>query len=133
MQIAIAEPAEDCFSHSGLILTLVRFDGQAEAKDLNVDKGDAWERNYLVRMIKENGEEIDDRKIYTLATNDFLAKGGDDLEWAMKQIPLDRVVLDSGGFVRDVVQKFIETHTPINSTETPMVDREAPSNSSFCG
>lgn len=68
-----------------------------------VETGDG---KYEVQNLLLNGEEIDDEKIYKLATNDFIAIGGDgyDMFVGKKQVLLEGLMVD---IVRDYIHYLI--------------------------
>jgi 2',3'-cyclic-nucleotide 2'-phosphodiesterase (5'-nucleotidase family) len=116
------------FSVGNLALDLISLDKPGKIKDLNHNgKHENWETNRLkgVRELK-TGKKIDDRKIYTLATLDFLVTGGDGLGWIMKQIPQSRIKLDTGISVRDALIEYLKTKNTVNSSTEPLVNPQSP-------
>jgi len=110
------------FPVSGLRLRLI--DPQYDAPSNDLDKNgriDPWEINRLIEAKTLQGQSIRDDHWYTLATIDFLVTGGDDLGWAMSQIPADRVQLAAGGLIRDVVQNYLAELKTVNTAENPLV------------
>jgi 2',3'-cyclic-nucleotide 2'-phosphodiesterase (5'-nucleotidase family) len=60
------------------------------------------------------GEPIVADKLYVLATNDFMAAGGDGYVWFTESIP----VFDSGVMLSDVLTEYIEARgTVVAPTE----------------
>lgn len=84
---------------SGAKLKLIDLKYEAPATDLNQDgKLEHWETNRVLEIHVEKPSttsavdylEIEDEKTYSFATIDFLAQGGDDVGWALSQIPPER-------------------------------------------
>jgi 5'-nucleotidase len=113
------------FSVSGVRMRLVHPDADAPGTDLNGDgKLDAWEVNRMLELRLEDGSEIQDSKMYTLATLDFLLTGGDDLSWIMLKIPQDRQE-PPVALVRDAViqrMKLLAASGPLNTVDHPLID-----------
>jgi 5'-nucleotidase/UDP-sugar diphosphatase len=61
-----------------------------------------------------NGEVIEDSKLYTVTTNDFVVAGGD----GFTEFAAGADIIDSGIYLRDVLVNYIKTHR----TLTPVVD-----------
>ena len=115
------------FPTSGLKVTLLKAQADGASKDLDRDgKISNWEIDRLVSVQDEAGNPIENSKMYTLATNDFLIRGGDGLGWAMKQIPESRITIDAAGPMRDVVARYLEIAGPINSIQNPLVKPDHP-------
>ncbi|MCM2323788.1 MAG: bifunctional metallophosphatase/5'-nucleotidase [Oligoflexia bacterium] len=115
---------------SGLKLRLLGFDQDAPADDLNKDsKIEAWEVNRLIDVRLADGSKIVDEKTYTLATVDFLVTGGDDVGWALLQIPAERQT-QVDILIRDAAVQHIQTvfakTGPLNSPRAPLVDEGNP-------
>lgn len=53
-----------------------------------------------------NGVPIDKAKVYTVATNDFIAAGGDGYEW----LALGQKVFKSGDYIRDMMVRYFQAN-----------------------
>jgi len=131
LMIRIAESgSRGVFPSSGLKLTLISSTDDAPSNDLNGDgKIDTWEINRILDVRLADDNPIQDKKMYTVATIDFLVTGGDDLGWFMKQLPAERIQLDAAGLMRDGLATYVRTLSaagPINSLERPIVDPTNP-------
>jgi hypothetical protein len=82
--------------------------------------------NRLIDVKTATGAPIDDARNYTVATLDFLVQGGDDLGWAMKQIPSERIELNAGPTVRDAAEAHIARLGVIQAPQSPLVDSAQP-------
>lgn len=134
LRIAVSG-ANGIFPTSGLEINITK--GAGKKEDLNGDGEVAkWEMNRIlsVKQRKSNGElvEIDDEKVYTVAMNDFLLEGGDDLIFATAQISTEKkrfTPVNSQkeyGFMRDALEKFLERKGHLNSLADPLVNPNAP-------
>lgn len=65
-----------------------------------------------VVMAEVNGVALDPAATYTVATNDFMAAGGDDYT----MFTTGTNYTDSGLYLRDVVADYIRTNSPVNPT-----------------
>ncbi len=72
--------------------------------------------NSIATNIKINGKNLEKNKIYTLAVSDYLAQGGDQLNF-LKVLPSK----DSGGLVRDAIIEYITMKSPITITKNQRV------------
>ena len=114
-------------SVSGLKIRLIDLKLEAPFVDLSGDgKFDRWKVNRLIDVKTSSGEAIDPDRLYTLATVDFLVQGGDDLKWPMSQIAPERIQLDSGHLIRDVIIHYIQKHGTVNTESHPCYDPHAP-------
>ncbi len=112
---------------SGLVLTLIRPDEKGEERDLNQDgKSENWETKRLVSVQTTAGEELSDKKFYTVATDNYLSTGGDRWEFITKTIPAKRSAVIDGANTRELVVQKIELLRVINSMEAPLIDPEHP-------
>jgi 5'-nucleotidase len=112
---------------SGVRLTVIPFDQEAPKTDLNHDgKLERWEANRLLKVETSDGKAIDDQKIYTVATYDFLVTGGDDMRFIMDQIPKNRILHPHAGYCRDLATEYLEKRKTINTKEHPLVDPQNP-------
>jgi len=95
----------DYFHVSGLRLELQSMELKPlRFTDLDGDgKHAPWEADRLVSARMTDGSPIDPDRLYRVAMPDFVAQGGDDVEWAMKRIPKDRVTMIAGPFMRDTI------------------------------
>jgi 5'-nucleotidase len=123
--------ARGWFPVSGLRLKLIDLPHDAPITDLNKNgKLEPWEANRLLEARlddgKGNGKLIDDSRIYHLATIDFLVTGGDDMGWAMSQIPDDHKHVVPGGLMREAIAEYLAAHRPIHTAQAPLVDPEHP-------
>jgi 2',3'-cyclic-nucleotide 2'-phosphodiesterase (5'-nucleotidase family) len=95
--------------------------------DLNHDaKLEKWETNRILKIVTDQGQAIDDHKLYTLATYDFLVTGGDDLKFVMDQIPKNRILREKSGYCRDLATEYLLKHPKINTKEHPLFDPKNP-------
>lgn len=130
--IEIAESGSRGFCPvSGVELKIIDLKYDAPSSDLNSDGNiEPWEVNRILEMRLANGEAIHDHKMYRLATIDFLVSGGDDVGWALKKIPHDRVI-STGTLIRDATLHYIQTLASneggvITTTTHPLVDPQHP-------
>lgn len=115
------------FPFSGMCIKLIGLDQEAPSVDLNKDhKTEPWEVNRVVSIKLADGSPISDKKLYKVATVDFLVTGGDDMGWIMSQIPQDRIQLNAGGLARDAIENSILKSGHLNSFERPLVDPKNP-------
>ena len=100
--------ARGYFGISGFTVKLIGIEYPAPSSDLNGDrKIDHWEFNRILEVRDAKGTKIQDQKIYTLATSDFLVNGGDDLGWAMDRVPEARIQIDTGFLVREHFANYL--------------------------
>jgi 5'-nucleotidase len=112
---------------SGLELTLVPFEQEVPKDDLNGNgKLESWEARRLIHIRGPHGEELEDSKMYRVATFDFLVNGGDDLGWFFSQIPERSVRREQSGYCRDLVTEFLKREKRINTREHPLLNPERP-------
>jgi 5'-nucleotidase len=87
------------------------------SRDLNHDgKQEDWERDLLIDVRQMNGQPIDENKIYRLATNTYLAEGGDYQSFVYDKIPADRVHAHHEIFIRDVLADYFKARSPLAPT-----------------
>jgi 5'-nucleotidase len=115
---------------SGLKLRLISPEADAPADDLNGDqKIEPWEINRLLEVQTSDGQPIEDKKMYRLATIDFLVSGGDDYGWIMRQIPASHQNT-TDLLMRDVAANYIKklsaVQNGLNSEEHPLVNATDP-------
>jgi 5'-nucleotidase len=126
--LQVAESGSRGFpSVSGLQLRLV--DPAYHAPYVDLDGSgieDPWKRNRLKEVLTSEGRPLEAGRLYTLATLDFLATGGDDVGWAMLQIPADRVQTSGGILIRDALVKRIEELKIVNTSDQPLLDPQHP-------
>lgn len=114
-------------SFSGLKLTLIPYDREVEKEDLNADgKLERWEGRRLVKIETSDGRALDDSKMYTVATYDFLVTGGDDLNWFMSNLSPKAVIRPHTSFSRDLVTEYLKREKVINTVAHPLVDPSHP-------
>jgi 5'-nucleotidase len=124
--------ARGFFSTSGLIVRAIRHEDEPYSSDLNKDgKIEPWELDRLIDVKLADGSPIEDGKLYTVGTLDFLVSGGDSLGWFMKRLPKDRVDIMAGPVLRDAVIDHLKTlmrtqPEGINSASHPIVDPDHP-------
>lgn len=120
--------AHDYSQTAGLRMKVIPLDRDASRTDLNGDgKLEVWETNRLIDVTRIDGRPIEDSKIYTVATYDFLVNGGDDLSWFMKRVRKDQVDRSLGVFSRDIVADYLKTEfqakgKKINTREEPLLN-----------
>jgi 5'-nucleotidase len=126
--LQVAESGSRAFGAvSGVSLRLIDPSYPAPWVDLNGNgKMESWQINRLLQVTLANGEPIDPKKIYSLATIDFLVTGGDDLKWPFSQIPSNRIQLSTGILVRDALIRHIRDLKVIGTQEAPLVDPQKP-------
>jgi 5'-nucleotidase len=78
---------------------------------------ETWERNLIVSIHDHEGNPIQDENWYTVATSDYLTNGGDYQSEVFDKIPPDRIHVHSELPWRDVVVKYINTHSPIDPSQ----------------
>jgi 2',3'-cyclic-nucleotide 2'-phosphodiesterase (5'-nucleotidase family) len=112
---------------SGLQLDLLSFQLKGLRRDLNGDgKIEGWEISRLLGIRTQDGRMLDEKKLYTLATFDYLLSGGDDLAWFMGRVPSRAVSRRYSGFCRDLVSEHLRRVKVINTPEHPLVDPKSP-------
>ena len=122
-----ASGAHGIIGVSGLNLELSPFDSKGDRRDLNGDqKVESWEVNRLITIRTRDGQPIDDKKLYTVATFDYLVSGGDDLAWFMGRLPARVISRKVSGYCRDLVSEHLRKVKVINTPETPLVDPRSP-------
>ncbi len=114
-------------SVSGLKLRLIHPSFAAPFEDINgTGTFEPWEANRLLEVTLANGERLDPNRYYTLATLDFLLTGGDDLKWAMAQIPENRPRVYTGILARDALAQYIREQNQINASHSPLIRLDNP-------
>jgi 5'-nucleotidase len=114
-------------SVSGITVNLIHPSLAAPFDDLTGDgRFDLWEVNRILDVRLENGKRLDPSRLYSLATLDFVAMGGDDLSWSMQQIPKQRINFDTGILARDAIADYIQKKGTLNTPEAPLVVQEQP-------
>ena len=112
---------------SGLRLTLIPYTREVEKVDLNHDgKLENWEGKRLVKIETSDGKPIEDKRMYTVATFDFLVNGGDDMHWFMSQIPKKNINKKTAAYARDLVVDYLKKVKHFNTAEHPLVDPKNP-------
>jgi 5'-nucleotidase len=112
---------------SGVKLTVIPLDQDAPQTDLNHDgKLEKWETNHLLKVEMNDGTPVMDKKIYTVATYDFLVTGGDNMKFLMEQIPKSRIDTTHAAYCRDLAIDYFKHHPRINTKEHPLVDPANP-------
>ncbi|MBW7651783.1 5'-nucleotidase C-terminal domain-containing protein [Anoxybacillus sp. ST4] len=66
-----------------------------------------------VASVKINGQPLDETKMYTVATNDFIAKGGDGYD----MFKSSTIEFDSGELLSTVVMNYLQSNKPIPTVE----------------
>ncbi|MBS1958130.1 MAG: 5'-nucleotidase C-terminal domain-containing protein [Bdellovibrionales bacterium] len=121
-QIATSGP-HGFASNSGLRMKLIPINEDAPKVDLNKDgKLEQWETNRIVEITMADGSPIDDNKIYTLATFDFILNGGDDMSWFMKRVPKQAIKLITPTYCREIVTDYLREKKVINTRAHPLID-----------
>ena len=88
------------------------------SRDLNNDgKQEDWERDLLIDVKQWNGQPIDENKTYRLATNTYLAEGGDYQSFVFDSIPRERVHAHHEIFIRDVLADYFKSRSPLAPTQ----------------
>jgi 5'-nucleotidase len=121
--------ARGYFPVSGVKLKIDDTD-RPPSDDLNGNgRIEPWEINRLLEVRLEDGPLLDNNKLYTLATLDFLVTGGDNMDWAMSRVPKQRIELNAGPTVRDAFAEYLQliaAQGPINSQERPALNPNSP-------
>jgi 5'-nucleotidase len=111
-------------SVSGLSLKVLSSTADAKGRDLNGDHHiDPWEIDRLIEARLTDGDEIQPKRTYRLATIDYLARGGDDLAWFFARIPEARFSHEPGPRLRDVLKTALTERArsgPVNSLAAPL-------------
>ena len=104
-------------SLSGLRVTTMKVPiGQTGpwSRDLNQDgMKEDWERDLLVDLRDSHGNPIYENKNYRLATNTYLAEGGDFQSFVYDRIPEERIHPHYELFIRDVLADYFKTKSPL--------------------
>ncbi|MBB6176005.1 2',3'-cyclic-nucleotide 2'-phosphodiesterase (5'-nucleotidase family) [Anoxybacillus tengchongensis] len=66
-----------------------------------------------VTSVQINGQPLDEAKTYTVATNDFIAKGGDGYD----MFKTNKLEFDSGELLSTVVINYLQSQKPISAVE----------------
>lgn len=112
---------------SGLKIVMKAFDQDAPQEDLNGNgKLEGWETRRLISVKTSDGREIQDQKMYTLATFDYLLTGGDDLAWVTDRIPKNRISKEFGAYCRDLMSEHLRKSGTVNTRTHPLMDPEHP-------
>jgi 2',3'-cyclic-nucleotide 2'-phosphodiesterase (5'-nucleotidase family) len=83
-------------------------------RDLNGDGIDQdWERDLVVKITDANGRPLDDTKIYHVATNTYLAEGGDYQNFVYDKIPDSRIHIHYDLEIRDILAQFFKEQSPL--------------------
>ncbi len=102
-------------SVSGLKVTILNVPAGQQgpwSRDLNGDgKKEDWERNLIVDVRDESGRILEDIKRYKLATNSYLAEGGDYQDLVYTKIPLARIRVWEGMLIRDILAQYVTAHS----------------------
>jgi 5'-nucleotidase len=129
VRIAMAG-AQGLMSVAGL--KIQRADLPPTAPDLDgKSKKNAWERNLVLSITDAQGRPIEDKRTYRVATNNFVANGGDHLGIVLDSIPRARKRTFAGTNVRDVVADYLHEHPGASpatyySPASPRIARVAP-------
>jgi len=73
-----------------------------------------FDRNKLISAVMPDGSAVDDAKLYTVTTNDFVVAGGD----GFTELARGTGIMDTGIFLRDVLVDYIKAH----GTLSPKLD-----------
>ncbi|MCC7440950.1 MAG: bifunctional metallophosphatase/5'-nucleotidase [Bdellovibrionales bacterium] len=105
------------FGTSGLIVEMLRGGYASDAADVRLKR---W----------PGGEALDPKKIYTLATFDFLVKGGDGLGAIFGKLPPGAVQVDGAGDARAALVEHLGASlaegAALNAERAPLVDPKRP-------
>ncbi|WP_241738843.1 bifunctional metallophosphatase/5'-nucleotidase [Anoxybacillus flavithermus] len=66
-----------------------------------------------ITSVQINGQPLDETKTYTVATNDFIAKGGDGYD----MFKSSTIEFDSGELLSTVVMNYLQSNKPIPTVE----------------
>ncbi|AST06131.1 UDP-sugar hydrolase [Anoxybacillus flavithermus] len=66
-----------------------------------------------VTSVEVNGQPLDETKTYTVATNDFIAKGGDGYD----MFAASNIEFDSGELLSTIVMNYLQAQKPIPTVE----------------
>lgn len=124
--------ARGFYSTSGLRVRAIRREDEPYSGDLDGNKKtEPWELDRVLEVKFADGREIEDGKMYTVGTIDFLVDGGDSLGWFMSSLPKDRMIPMAGPVLRDSVvahlKKLGAAHPAgINAEAAPLVNPSEP-------
>lgn len=103
---------------SGMTVKVQRIDPGLSGpwdRDLNGDgKMETWERNVLQEIRDRNGATIDPKRMYRLATVDFLTGGGDHQSFVYTPIPLQRIRRFDSTWIRDIASDYLRKKKSIS-------------------
>ncbi len=124
--------ARGFFSTSGLRVKAIQRDDEPYSGDLDGNgKIEPWELDRVLDVKFADGSEIEDGKMYSVGTIDFLVSGGDSLGWFMSSLPKERVIHMAGPVLRDSVVTYVKKRmatepSGINSEANPLVKPSEP-------
>jgi 5'-nucleotidase len=119
------------YSTSGLRVRVVRREEEPFSSDLDGDrKISPWELDRLINVTLADGTPIEDSKMYSVATIDFLLSGGDSLGWFFSQVAKDRQTPIAGPVLRESVIDYIRARSTreggLNGDNHPVIDSAKP-------
>jgi 5'-nucleotidase len=83
-------------------------------RDLNGDgKKETWERNLLVYVRDEHGNELKPNAIYKVATNSYLSGGGDYQKFVYDKVPKKKIHDFPGLLIRDAIVNYLKQHPDV--------------------
>jgi 5'-nucleotidase len=99
---------------AGLRVTLT----QPTPRDLNGDGAkEDWEQNVLSDIRDKKGNQLNDKKIYRLATLSYLVEGGDHQNYVFDRIPPARIHWFGEILVRDLIADYLKKKAQVNPTD----------------
>lgn len=114
-------------SISGLRIKMIDPMLPAPILDLSGDgRFELWKTNRLIEVTLPDGRPLDPEKTYTLATLDFVAMGGDDLQWPISQISPERIKIWDDKLARTAIVNYVEHLQVVNSEDSPLIDVARP-------
>jgi 5'-nucleotidase len=87
------------------------------SRDLNQDgQQEDWERDLLLEVKDAQGNPIVENKTYRLATNTYLAEGGDYQSFVFDAIPEHRIQEHYEIYIRDALADYFQARSPLAPT-----------------
>ena len=102
---------------AGLHITRIEA-SPALSRDLNGDgvKED-WERNLLIDVRDQNGNPINEQKVYRLATLSYLVEGGDYQNFIYDRISTSKIHWFGEILVREIIADYMTKKSRLNPSD----------------
>lgn len=107
-------------SVSGLRLLLASSDAPDSASI------EPWQVDRLREIKTAQGDDLDPKKLYRVATYDYIVRGGDHQNIVFDRIPESRKTYNAAGPTRETVIYYLKDAGKINSEERPLIDPKRP-------